>query len=110
MAVSGPLILYSIIFLYIYMCIYIYIYCFPRLAIAGLHHQPGSDSEAIAALFREKNDISLADLAALAALLENMVHSEADVCPAEGKGVQVQDNYSGMEANPSVRKWGTFNL
>ena len=87
-----------------------YIYCFPRLAIAGLHHQPGSDSEAIAALFREKNDISLADLAALAALLENMVHSEADVRPAEGKGVQVQDNYSGMEANPSVRKWGTFNL
>lgn len=35
--------------------------------------------KAIAALFREKNDISLADLAALAALLENMVHSEADV-------------------------------
>lgn len=35
--------------------------------------------EAIAALFRKKHDISLADLAALAALLENMVHSEADV-------------------------------
>lgn len=35
--------------------------------------------EAIAALFRKKNDISLADLAALAALLENMLHSEADV-------------------------------
>ena len=46
--------------------------------------QPGCDSEAIAALFRKKHDISLADLAALAALLENMVHSEADVRLAAG--------------------------
>eukprot|EP00435_Cladocopium_sp_Y103_P006293 s3560_g2.t1 len=35
--------------------------------------------EAVTALFRQKSEISLADLATLAALLENMVHSEADV-------------------------------